>query len=138
MKIPTRQREHGLRFNVTPLIDIIFLLIIFFLAASHFVRSETAEAVELPPATEGEDEEDQRTSRLIVTITAEQEIKVADKTVELSVVEEMILRGREEFKEAFELRIRADKTVPYRIVEPIMLAAARAGVVDVKFGVVPR
>lgn len=138
MKIPTRKREQGLRFNVTPLIDIIFLLIIFFLAASHFVRSETAEAVELPSATQGKDEEDQRTSRLIVTITADLEFKVADESVELSVVEEMILRGREESKDAFELRIRADEAVPYAIVEPIMLAAARAGVVDVKFGVVPR
>ena len=35
-----------------------------------------------------------------------------------------------------EVRIRSDRTVPYRIVEPLMVACARSGVWRVTFAVV--
>jgi biopolymer transport protein ExbD len=37
-----------------------------------------------------------------------------------------------------EVRIRSDRTVAYRYVEPILLACARSGVWNVAFAVVPR
>ena len=71
MKVPTRKREHGLQFNVTPLIDVVFLLIIFFLVASHFVRAENQESVDLPKATQADDQADESLNRLVVTVTAD-------------------------------------------------------------------
>lgn len=69
MRLPTRYHERPpLRFNITPLIDVVFLLIIFFLVASHFVRSEQAEPVELPLATAGEADNELAPHRLTVTI----------------------------------------------------------------------
>ena len=56
MKLPhagragSSTRSSSLRLNLTPLIDVIFNLIIFFLAASHFARSEPTETIELPVA----------------------------------------------------------------------------------------
>ncbi|HUG18627.1 MAG TPA: biopolymer transporter ExbD, partial [Planctomycetaceae bacterium] len=57
--------------DITSLIDVIFLLIIFFLAASHFVKSEAREKIDLPAAIEGEDEQNETGGRLIVTISRE-------------------------------------------------------------------
>ena len=69
MRIPARYNERpALRFNITPLIDVVFLLIIFFLVASHFVRSEQAEPVELPLASTGESDNELAPHRLTVTI----------------------------------------------------------------------
>jgi biopolymer transport protein ExbD len=136
MKIPTRKRQRGLRFNITPLIDIVFLLIIFFLVASHFVRSETLEAVELPDATQHEETENEAAKRLVVTITADRKLHVAGKVVDLQTVEQMIFAGRQDEQDNFEIHIRSDKTVPYRDIQPIMLACARAGVTSVKFAVI--
>ena len=136
MKIPSRPRQSGLRFNVTPLIDIVFLLIIFFLAASHFARSETLESVNLPEATQEEEEQDAQ--RLVITITEDRLIHVASTIVDRSAVEALIMVGRIEALEAgeiFEVRIRADEDVPYSEIEPIMLACARAGISNVKFAV---
>jgi biopolymer transport protein ExbD len=138
MRIPTRPRRLGLRFNITPLIDVVFLLIIFFLVASHFVRHENLEAVELPEATETDDEAEQSPRRLIVTITEDLRMQVAGKPADRQAVEQMILTGREEHRDRFEVRIRADRSVPYSEVEPIMLACARAGVTDVKFAVIQK
>lgn len=136
MRVPTRGRERGLRFNITPLIDVIFLLIIFFLAATHFVRSETLEAVELPEAAQATDEEDEQPRRLVVTVTADHKLHVGAKQVDLPAVENMISAGSQRDKADFEVRIRADQSVPYRVVEPIMLSCARSGVTRIKFAVI--
>jgi biopolymer transport protein ExbD len=138
MKIPTQKRRHGLRFNITPLIDIVFLLIIFFLTASHFVRSETLEEVDLPEATQSENDDEAELKRLVVTVTAAQTLHVGGKEVSLAEVEARISSGAEEFGGDFEVRIRGDRTVPYETIEPIILACARAGVTRVKFPVVAK
>ena len=138
MKVPSRQRERGLQFNITPLIDIIFLLIIFFLAATHFVRSETLEAVELPVAVEGEFDADEQLKRLVVTITADHKLHVNAGEVTFAAVEQMVLNGIEKNGQTFEVRIRADRSVPFRVIEPIMLACARAGVARFKFAVLQK
>ncbi len=47
MKIPVRPVQGGL--NLTPLIDIVFLLLVFFLLTTHFIEEEGI-AVKLPTA----------------------------------------------------------------------------------------
>jgi biopolymer transport protein ExbD len=136
MKVPTRQRRYGLRFNITPLIDIVFLLIIFFLAASHFVRNETLEDVNLPFATQGKNEGDEGLKRLVVTVTADRSLHVGGRAVSADRLEAMILKGAGDFGNEFEVRIRGDRTVPYHIVEPIMLSSARAGITKIKWAVI--
>lgn len=136
MKIPVRDRKWGLRFNITPLIDIVFLLIIFFLAASHFVRSEMLEAVELPRASQVEQSEREAPRRLVVTITDDDSLHVGGREVDLDRVEQLIVEGRQDGKTDFVVRLRSDRVVAYRIVEPVMLACARAGVSNVKFAVI--
>ena len=55
MRIPTRGRQMGLNFDITPLIDVVFQLIIFFLAATYIIRSDASEKVQLPKATQAKD-----------------------------------------------------------------------------------
>ena len=137
MRVPTRPRGKGLKFNITPLIDVVFNLIIFFLVASHFVRSEKAEAVDLPEATQVQEEQEQ-SRNLIVTITPDERLQVGGEFVRLEQVDQMILAGRTEHGESFEVRVRADKSVAYRVVEPILLASVRAGVSQLKFAVIAK
>jgi biopolymer transport protein ExbD len=132
VRIPTRQHRSSLRFNITPLIDVVFQLIIFFLVASHFVRSETVEPVDLPRITQSEDE-DENPRTLTVTITPDERLHVLGRVVSAGELDQMILAGAEEHAGRFEVRIRGDRSVPYRVVEPILVACARAGVADVKF-----
>jgi biopolymer transport protein ExbD len=136
MRVPTRPREHGLRFNITPLIDIIFLLIIFFLAASHLARSEVSQEMELPLAMQADDE-DKASRHLTIEIPAAGRMHVGGREVELPEVEHMILSGGEQGRDDFEVRIRSDKRVPYSVVEPILLACARGGITKIKFAVLP-
>lgn len=136
MRIPLTQHDSRARFNITPLIDVVFLLIIFFLVSSHFVRNEVLEEVELPVASEISDEESP--TRLIVTITTDNQLHVAGKVVEQADVEGLILAGYAQHADNFEVHIRADRRIAFKIAEPILIAAARAGVTKVKFPVEPR
>jgi biopolymer transport protein ExbD len=135
MRIPTRTQDRGFTFNITPLIDVVFLLIIFFLVASHFIRNENVERIELPLASQGKDDEDSP-SRLVVTVMPDGELMHGTTSI-----------PREEFEQllrflilkhgvaATELRIRADRNVAFSKVEPLLLTAARQGVTRVRFSV---
>ena len=140
MRIPTRDRGRGLKFNITPMIDVVFNLIIFFLAASHLARSEVVEQVNLPTAGTSQPERAELQRRLIVTITADEELRIGGTSYQLPQIEQLIVaeRGTDAAPEReFEVRIRTDRTVRYRTIEPLLLACARAGVSKIKFAVLP-
>jgi len=128
MRIPTREHRKRLQFNITPMIDVVFLLIIFFLVASHFVRSEQAEAIDLAEATQ-EEKKNPKALPLVVTIRKDRTMSIRGEDVDHARIDQLILAGKQEQGERFEVHVRADKTVPFRIIEPVMLACARAGVI---------
>ncbi len=134
MRIPNLHAGSSLRFNITPLIDVVFQLIIFFLVASHFVRHESHAPVELPDATRQERDED-GPKRITITVTADGQLHLGETPVELAEVEALITAGERKSPGVFEVRLRGDKAVTYRAVEPILLACARAQVRHVKFAV---
>ncbi|QDT37174.1 ExbD/TolR family protein [Stratiformator vulcanicus] len=135
MRVAASNRRGGLRFNVTPLIDVIFILIIFFLVASHFVRTESREDVSLPLAASREHESPPR--KLVITVTEDLRVLVGSRAEDRDAAEQMIIAEANKGDEPFEIRIRADKSVPFREVEPLLIACAKAGINDVKFAVVP-
>ncbi len=135
MKVPTRTQDRGFAFNITPLIDVVFLLIIFFLVASHFIRNENVERIELPLASKAQDDEESA-NRLVVTIVASGEISIGPNTILPEEFEQRLqLLIAKHGAAATELRIRADRSVLYSNVEPMLIAAARNGVTKVRFAV---
>ena len=135
MKLPTRTQDRGFAFNITPLIDVVFLLIIFFLVASHFIRNENVERIELPLASEGKEDEDSP-NRMVVTIVPSGEISIGPTTIAAEEFEQRLqLLIAKHGASATELRIRADRSVLYSKVEPMLITAARNGVTKVRFAV---
>lgn len=136
MRIPSAPRQIGLQFNITPLIDIVFLLIIFFLVASHFVRSENVEAVELPDATAAQQDDDATPNRLTITVLADGTMKVNGRAITLDELPTLLISLVEGKKSKEpEVRIRADRSVQWRVTEPIMLECAKLGLLNVKYAV---
>ncbi|GAB5439993.1 MAG: biopolymer transporter ExbD [Fuerstiella sp.] len=139
MRLPTRYNQRTpLKFNITPLIDVVFLLIIFFLVASHFVRSENAHAVELPIATDGEDEDQQAAHRLTITIDANGAYYIGGVAVDASAV----LQRIEELQPAAakagqspELRLRGHRSGRYGSLRRLIEHAARHQISSIRFAV---
>ena len=135
MKVPTRTQDRGFAFNITPIIDVVFLLIIFFLVASHFIRHENVERIELPLASKAVEDEESAT-RLVVTIVASGEISIGSTTIPAEEFEQRLQALiAKHGAAATELRIRADRSVLYSHVEPLLITAARNGVTKVRFAV---
>ena len=136
MRIPTRAHGKGVTFNITPLIDVVFLLVIFFLVASHFARNEPSESVDLPLASQTAEEQDAR--RLTITLRSDGRMFVANEECTLADVEQMIADGAAINPETFAVRIRGDRQTEYRFVEPILLACPKHRITKFGFHVLPK
>ncbi|MCA9024230.1 MAG: biopolymer transporter ExbD [Planctomycetaceae bacterium] len=137
MKIPQRERPPGIRFNITPLIDVVFLLVIFFLVTAHFAQNEQVAAVELPQATQVDDTAEVP-RRLIVSVTREGQLFVKGRPVDMDELEHLLEMEPHGRTADYEVRIRSDQLTPYARVEPILLACLRAGVTNVGFNVIEK
>ena len=97
--------------NLTPMIDIVFLLIIFFMTTAQFARL-TREHVDLPQER-GEQLEDPEDPGVVVNLTADGRIVVAGETVDLPGLEAIVRNEIElvEGRDAARVRImiRADR-----------------------------
>jgi biopolymer transport protein ExbD len=137
MKVPLRGRGSGLAFNLTPLIDVVFNLVIFFVITSHFTRNEAADPIELPTAVEVSNE-DEAPRRLIITILPGGALRVGGRDVAQDEIDLLIEDAAAEDADGFEVQVRADAGAPYARVEPILLTCARNGIRQVGFKVIEK
>ena len=127
-----------MRFNLTPLIDVVFLLIIFFLVASHFVRNEVREEVALPLAELGDRDLEAAANRLTVTVRQDGQLFVGGEPHS----EQSIARHISELSDQAratsatpEVRIRADRAASYVHVRKLIEHCAASNVRSLRFAV---
>ena len=129
---------------MTPMIDVVFQLIIFFLVSSHLVKQEAQLPLKLPLADSGPTAVDEDRPRVIVNVLADGRVLLAGSTLQPGELERRLRHQLEQFQRAhgerddLEVRIRSDRAAPYAQVEPILLSCARAGVWNVTFAVYRR
>ncbi len=138
MKLPSNLRSGELGVNMTPMIDVVFLLIIFFLVSSHLARQETQLQLPLPTADSGETALEQDRPRVTINVLGDGSLMLAGSRVEPVKLQLRLLERMERSGGDLEVRIRGDRDVPYGNVEPIMLACARVGIWNVTYAVYRR
>ena len=109
--VTARERKRTLDIEVTPMIDVVFLLIIFFMTTAQFARMTRAELA--LPVELGEQDPALQEAGLVINITREGEIIVTDQSFDLAGLEQLV---REEIQlhsdrppQQLKLLIRADK-----------------------------
>ena len=135
MRIPDNNQRSPLAFNMTPMIDVVFLLIIFFLVSSHLARQEVHMQLDLPTAANSQELLDVEKPSLVVNVTASRKLLVRGYALTPEELESQLKKAVEKDGQDLEVRIRSDQQVPYEVVEPIMLSCARAGIWNVTFAV---
>jgi len=113
--------------NLTPLIDIVFLLLVFFMLTSHFVQ-EQALNIDLPVADSGEavTEDD----KIEVVINPDGHFLIDDHFVAADNLEAVLhqhLAGRDEKL----VRVRGDRGAPLGKAVTVLDAARKAGAAGV-------
>lgn len=136
MRAPVVERRSGLVFNMTPMIDVVFQLIIFFLVASHLARQESQVQLALPSATTGNRPTEDDIRRVVINVLPEGKVQIGGQVVDVPRAGAIISYESSRADGRLEVRIRSDRAAPYRLVEPIMIACAKAGVWKVTFAVV--
>ncbi len=120
---------------MTPMIDVVFLLIIFFLVSSHLAKQENQVELSLPIAASSADDPNQPPPRVTINVTADGKYSLAGRPIAVD-----RLAGRfadvvaKEGKD-LEVRIRGSRLAPYSAVEPIMLACTKSGIWNVTYAV---
>ncbi len=135
MRVPDHARSSEANVQMTPMIDVVFLLIIFFLVSSHLARQEVQMPLPLPTAASGEHPSETSTRRVTINVLSDGKMLLAGKPVEAGQLRERLVAARDESGAEIEVRIRGDRSVAYQHVEPILLACARAGIWNVAFAV---
>lgn len=123
-----RQRQEEASVNLTPLIDVVFLLLIFFMVSTTFTR-ETQLKLDLPEAVSGEQVEDRDMQQIELTISASGEIAINDRALATPGVDTLktALQRESAGDLSLPLIITADAQTPHQSVIMAMDAAGQLG-----------
>ena len=127
MKMPNLDKEEC-KIQMAPMIDMVFLLVIFFMTASHLSSSQNLRLT-IPDASRGAVPKE-RADRWIVNIMRDGEIFSGNR--QISNIDELRIMVAERVKQDPNVKayIRADKLTPHKQVKMVMGAMAAAGVGD--------
>jgi len=135
MQIPRYQPVRKLGFNMTPMIDVVFLLIIFFLVSSHLQKQETQQELDLPQAASADHDLDQELPRVTINVLETGELVVAGRPLSRAEVVPMLSAVRRDKGDDVQVRIRASRSAPWSMIEPVMLSCTKSGIWNVGFAV---
>ncbi len=116
--------------NITPLIDIVFLLLIFILVTSNFEKEEQSLAIEPPQASEAVPLTAQP-QQLTISIDTAGKYYVGGAVLDAKGLEKKLIRERSEHAEGRLVRIRADKKVQFQSVATAMNLCKKHGFRDI-------
>lgn len=117
-------------FELTPMIDVVFLLIAFFMMVTSMISDEYIE-IEVPIAEEAVVPDETR-GRQFITVTADGTLFLGAQIVSVDELAPAISRGADTIPN-FKVYVRADSLTPHRHVRDVMRAVAEGGVFDVIF-----
>lgn len=121
--------------NMTPMIDVVFLLIIFFLVSSHLAQQETQLELDLPIASTGDEPQDTATERITINLKADGTVLLGATAAAPAELDARLVYEREHAERPLEVRIRADGAIDFGLVKPVLVSCAKAGIWDVRFAV---
>jgi biopolymer transport protein ExbD len=118
--------------DMTPLIDVVFLLIIFFMVSTVFVDFSRHMDINLPTSKSSIIDESPKT--LEIEMSKDKKIFLAGKSITFLGLEQALAKLDVKSKKQTAV-IRADKTLPYGEVIQVMGLLQKAGVPDISVAV---
>lgn len=113
--------------NMTPLIDVVFLIIIFFIMIMNVTEALSGK-VTLPEADEAIKSKDE--DNLAVTIKSETLFYVGNIRVSLDNMDKL-LKLQFPKPKGYTIQLRGDENIPYNIVQQVMQKIAAAGITNI-------
>jgi biopolymer transport protein ExbD len=135
MRLPKHVKTKNQLLNMTPMIDVVFLLIIFFIVSSNLIQQDVSVEMELPNAETGREENPAETERLTINIPQSGQLLAGTVPITSDELRQLFAKTKAKSEKSLEIRIRTGKDVPYRDVESVLVLAAESGIANVTFAV---
>ncbi len=119
--------------NLTPMIDIVFLLIIFFMVGTKFSELERSMGLHVPEVTD-HGALTAAPERKVVNVYRDGRIELDQQLVNLDVLRDRLARARSQYADLGVL-VRGDGLGPYKNVAAVLNACTQAGIRDLNLSV---
>jgi biopolymer transport protein ExbD len=126
MLLNHRKTDSNIAIELTPLVDMVFLLIIFFLVATSFQQAEREMAIALP-ISKSSGPISASLREIVINISAEGNIIVGGRTVEPAALRDMIADAVEVNPDQ-KVVVRGDRAVAYGRVVAALDACKSGGI----------
>lgn len=129
MQYYSRKQYSSQGVNITPLIDIVFLLLVFFMLTSHFINEKQFE-IRLPDAESGQVKSIEQPE--IISINADGQLFQAELKIAADQLDVLLLKiaGKRQ-----SLMLRVDRQAPFEPVMALMDRARQQGISTIGFAV---
>ncbi len=138
MRSPHFLRPNAVSLNLTPMIDVVFLLIIFFLVSSSLIQQETSLELALPNARTGRRPAEDDSRKEVLNIPVPGSLLLRTTPITLEGLKGYFAEQKKKGKKNIEVVLRTGPDVRYEEVEPILLLCAESGIWNVSFSTVRR
>ncbi len=128
-----RSDERDVSINLTPLIDVVFLLLIFFLTATTFSRDEVEMDLELPEAASAEAGSGQQT--IVINIARDGRVVMDGREVTAAALRQKLRAAAARNKDQ-QVLIRGDTEARYGLVAQVFDACLLAKLRSISIGAV--
>jgi len=129
--MPRRQIEE-VSFQLAPMIDMTFLLLVFFMVTTKISKEQIKVDVKLPIASNAVVPSD-LSDRDIISLDGAGNLFIGDRAVGKAELKAHLKRRFKDFP-PLRLYVRADQKTPGKKIKEIMRMAAEAGAINVLFG----
>lgn len=136
MPVKIKQGQALMALSLTPLIDVVFQLLLFFIVATRFADEDRELLVPLPDASEAKPIT-YIPQELFVNIRENGEYVVNRQTVDEVELEDILRRAAVNNPANQAVRIHADKRVAFQAVVTVVNLCKRAGIQDYTTNIAP-
>jgi biopolymer transport protein ExbD len=133
------------KLNMTPMIDCVFLLNLFFMTVTELTRQDDIEQVLLPDIANAQADDNPQPDRLVMNVKKDGAIIVSgseltdDQVIDALIRESRLTRTREGVSDRTVL-IKADKRTPFKFIRKLMFMCVQRNIKiwRVSFGIEPK
>ena len=134
MRLDDDEVDSGEIMNLTPMVDMVFLLLVFFLAATTLAREEVELDLRLPEAKSGERGEGDR--QLIVNVFADGRISVDGREVTFEALRQKLIAAQQRDRGQAVL-VRGDHAAQFGVGLQVLDTCRLARITKVDFAALP-